>query len=407
MILKLLNLALKEVWKNKITLFLLIVQIVFSSFIFTAMIGKVQDVVNRSQILNAVSNKNAVYYSDYMFNINNSYSEQIDITSILKKEAGINSSVGECYDMQSLFIKKQEEYTNNDSNNSFFIFGYNDTLIDMADMNLKTGVWFDECSETNYVPLVTVGDKYKLGEIIDFYNDNSEKLEKQGCVIGIIDKSDYIYNLSQAGDVSLENIACVPNSDGIILPAVSNKYNCFDNDISLDNLQSLGHLLITDEEANTEKIKSVIGSYVYVISLQEMEDDYSYNLTYSFTINGVLLLVFTLITFIGIGGLNAIYNLNNEKRYTIYFMLGLTQKGCAIIESVRSFCIIFIGFLMAAILFNVPDIHTMFIANGITVNWLTFVFIFCYLIIIYLCTSVPFIIKLGTKRIIENYKERA
>lgn len=407
MILNSLNLALKEVWKNKITLLLLIVQIVFSSFIFTALIGKVQDVVNRSQILNTVSDKNAVYYSDYMYNIDDSNDEQVDITSILKNEAGINSSVGECYDMQSLFTKKQEEYSNSESDNSFFILGYNDTLIDIADINLKTGVWFDECSETKYVPLVTVGDKYKLGEIIDFYNDNSDKLEKQGRVIGIIDKSEYIYNLSQAGDVSLENIACVPNSDGIILPAVSKKYNSFDNDISLDNLQSLGHLLITDDVVDTEKIKSVIGSYVYVISLQEMKDDYSYNLTYSFTINGVLLLVFTLITFIGIGGLNAIYNLNNEKRYTIYFMLGLTQKGCAIIESVRSFCIIFIGFLISVILFNIPDIHTMFVSNGITVNWLTFVFIFCYLAVIYLCTSVPYIVKLGTKRIIENYKERA
>jgi Mg/Co/Ni transporter MgtE len=99
--------------------------------------------------------------------------------------------------------------------------------------------------------------------------------------------------------------------------------------------------------------------------------------------------------------------LENEKRFAIYYMLGLSNRKFALIEGIRGFIVIVFSFAAMLVLYYLPFIHNLFgLDPTTTVNGLTFTFIGLYLTLIYCVTSVGFIIKMEKSNLIDLYRNR-
>lgn len=122
--------------------------------------------------------------------------------------------------------------------------------------------------------------------------------------------------------------------------------------------------------------------------------------------NGTAFLFFLILVLAGIGGNNAIQKIQNEKTFSIYYILGLTTGKCAQIEALRGLIIFVLSFIAAFIAYNIPQIRAVMSYGDIIINTLTFLFVFIYLILIYLISSVVFVYKVLKLNPIVLYRKK-
>lgn len=369
--------------KRKWSLFILMIEVIISSIVLVGIIGQCVHIKNVSNISKVFNGIECFYFTPFdYYSPNFQIEEQIDDSGI--EIASINMI-----------------QVNEDDSESFTSFtACSDLIIDRLEVNMDKGEWFGEKHiKTDYIPVVSIGDNFKVGDII--------QVKKYSCqVIGCVKNDEYMISLNSGasnGDFSIGRMISDFSGHKLIIPYRSEKYTCFkEEDISFIIPES--SRIIRVDESVKDELTDKLKQYGTISSIQEMNQNYSDD-NYEFGItNGILLLVFVLLTLVGIGGMNGIYRAENSKYYTILYMLGLDSKRCMIVEAINSFAVIGISYGVFIVVYKLlfPDIIPSDVTNRY--GWI-YICVFLYLLVLYLITSLGGIKSVSNRNIIELYRE--
>lgn len=394
---KLLKLIGHLFWKNIKGYILLSIELIITSIVFLALIGKMQYGYDSKEIAYTFQDSNAFYFVPHMF-----FAEKEKaIGDVLKKECDFEYQLGEVYNI----------IVSNETGEIITAYGYNDAIIDCVDLDIKKGTWFRDGIDTEigkeYIPVISMDPQYTVGEIITISNDTSS-VEEKAYVIGEIDKNSYVLTFITGASrdfAKLSDFISQSNAQ-LIIPVESSNYRTF-NELNVANQsKQLGTIIIAKDDDIHNQIYEICNDYGSVSNISVMKENYRKDMNDFYITNGIVLLIFTLLTLVGIGGFNGIQSLLNERTYTIYYMLGLSRKKCMLIELMKTIFLIIINYVIIVILYFWKIQH-FFDASSYKITWLTFVIIFIYLLSICLLTSVGYVYQLGKKNLIQVYKKKA
>lgn len=156
----------------------------------------------------------------------------------------------------------------------------------------------------------------------------------------------------------------------------------------------------TMEKAIIDKLKK----YGNISSIYEMEQNFKQNNREYFMVNGILLFVFSFLTIVGIFGTNGIWYIKNQKNYTIYYMLGLSNQKCRILEAINTFLVIGLSYSVFLVLYEMFFKEYLLLQASEWKLWILII-LFFYYIEIYGVTSIVFIKKAGKNDIMDLYKK--
>lgn len=379
--------------RNVGSIAILTLQAVITMLILIGLIGKIQMVDKAKRITDAFQNQNAIYFTEYAC-----YHESLPNLAQLFAEKTETASVksGEITD---LLLKTEDGAT-------VAAYGYNDVMIEAAKITLTDGVWLDQSLQSDFIPVIAVDRQYAVGSELSFVHPQDQTPVK-AVVIGTIENDTYIptFNRSSSPDIaSLSFFVSTPQFP-LIVPYQCARIASFQKDMAADTSAERGKIILTGSPAASEAAQSSLKPYGTCVDVEQMAAQYQQENRDHMITNGIVLLLFSVLSVAGIGGVNGIQSLLNEKRFIIYYMLGLTQKKCICIEALRSLTPILFSFLLTVILYGATPVQGLYAADSFHINALTFLLIFLFLLVIYACTSVGFLIKLGRKNLMQNYRQ--
>lgn len=381
--------------KNIGSLALLTLQAVITILILIGLIGKVQMVSSARNVTDAFQNQNAVYFTEFAC-----YHGYLpDLSQLIAKRAETESvKVGEITD---LLLKTEKGET-------VAAYGYNDAMIEAARIPLKDGVWFDRAQKSSLIPVIAVGRQYPVGSELSFLHPLHHTTVK-AIVIGTIGEDTYIPTFNRSGTADIATLSFFVSTPQfpLIVPYHCSNITSFQKEIATDTSVERGKIIITGSQPASEAVQNALKSYGSSVSVERMAVQYRQEIRDHLLTNGIVLLVFSVLSVAGIGGANGIQYILNEKRFIIYYMLGLTQKKCMLIEALRSFSLVVSSFLITIFLYWVTPIRDLYASDSFQINAFTFLLIFLFLLMIYACTSVAFFRKLGRKDLIQSYRQSA
>jgi len=373
---------------------IMILQTGITVLLLLIIVGRLQAVNDTSEIANTFTGQNAYYFMRYKF-----IDSTFDISGALNTQGIESFSLGEIANLGFTYVQaKEDKYIS--------AYGYNDTIIESCELKLDSGKWFSDSDCAN-VPAIAIGDEFHIGDIIvvtNCYDNSKYSIE----IIGILNRDTYIlaFNRSaSSGDSTVEHFISKSNVD-MILPYASHKLNSIARTTNDDFKQmesSLAVLVIPHESYPVEFVADSLSLYGHTTYIADMLTNYSNQLRFEKVIYMLLVIVFTILTLVGIGGNNGIQNMLNEHQFVIYFMLGATKRKCVCIEAMRSALLLVSGFILAVLIsLHLPAV---FYASSQKGNIMKLVVILLYLAMIYVITSGAFLYKLGVKNLFATYKE--
>ena len=391
-----LYLAIKIIKKRLILNIVLGLQLLLCiAFLFT-LISDIQfNSLTKKIVLNKMDLDNAYYI--YLFDQFLKTSEDDTRTDEVFNKLHTISEVVDIGEIKRLYC----ELENDNYNNNLQCYTYNKVLIDNMKCLLDKGNWFTEVQKNdNVIPIVITKDVgFKLEDKIQFSIPNGSNHELQiynGIVIGILNDMNYMYDFGKGGsDMELETLMN-KNSNTIIIPEYCIDKECFNN--STDS--SIGKMVFVDNRSvNIEKkLKDLsIGS---VADIEEMKINSKKKYDKFLLVNILALVVFTFITIAGIGGNNCFQRVTNEKNFSVYYMMGMSWGQCILIEIWRTILSIGIPYIVFLFLYITNNLGR-FLQENSVVNFNTFLFIFIYITLLYIVTSIGSIVSIAKSNPVE------
>lgn len=379
--------------KNIGSLSILTLQTVITILLLIGLIGKLQMISAAKNVTDAFQNQNAIYFTEYAC-----YRENLpDLTQLFAKKADTASAkIGEITD---LLLKTEKGET-------IVAYGYNDVMINEASVPLKEGIWFDQAHTSGLIPVIAVGRQYPVGLELSFLHPIRHTTVK-AVVIGIIDEDTYLptFNRSGTSDIATLSFFVSTPQFPLIVPYQCANIPSFQKEITADTSAERGRIIITGGQPALDAAQSLLKPYGSTVGIDQMALQYHQEIRDHMTTNGIVLLIFSILSIAGIGGVNGMQYLLNERRFVIYYMLGFTQKKCVLTEALRSFILILSSFLITVFLYWCTPVRSLYDSDGFYINAVTFLLIFLFLMILYACSSVAFCLKLGRTDLIQNYQK--
>ncbi|MCJ7839574.1 hypothetical protein MUB24_01355 [Lederbergia sp. NSJ-179] len=385
---KILLLVLETIRNKKLAFVLLTFQLVVSMFIFIGIISKVQDAYETYKITSSLDKSRGYYLPFFLFRLSSSGLTPEEFYNDVNKFKG-EVSIGEVKSFNATI-----------GGNDYNGYAYSLELLKHLQQPTVSGVSFDKYTGS-LLPIISIGDTLKLNQKVSIKVFPNNSIEKS-IVIGVLPRHTNILTFQAGGTAPGLDYLMAKESNALLVP--------------LDRLSpastvgmgdSLGKLIFPNKGISDKKINEVFSKYGNITDIQLLQKNYQKNLNQYFIVTIIPFVIFSLLSIIGIWGNNSVINLENEKTFAIYYMLGLSNRKCALIEGIRGFAVIVFSFATMLVLYNLPLIHNLFrLDPTTTVNWLTFTFIGLYLTLIYCVTSVGFIIKMEKSNLIDLYRNR-
>lgn len=385
---KILILVLETIRNKKLAFVLLTFQLVVSMFIFIGIISKVQDAYETYKITSSLDESRGYYLPFFLFRLSLSGLTPEGFYNDVNKFKG-KVSIGEVKSFDATI-----------DGNGYNGYAYSSELLKHLQQPTVTGVSFDKYTGS-VLPIISIGDTLKLKQKVSIKIFPSNSIEK-AIVIGVLPKHSNILTFQAGGTAPGLDYLMSKENNALLVP--------------LDRLSpastvgmgdSLGKLIFPNKGISDKKINEVFSKYGNITNIQVLQKNYQKNLNQYFIVTIIPFVIFSLLSIIGIWGNNSVINFENEKTFAIYYMLGLSNRKCALIEGIRGFTVIIFSFAAMLVLYHLPLIHNLFgLDPTTTVNGLTFTFIGLYLTLIYCVTSVGFIIKMEKSNLIDLYRNR-
>ena len=362
-----------------------IFEIIIVSFILLSLAGKVQSVLQIRSIKNLFAEENSCFFTPYSY----FDTDSSEIQSVLEKNDIKQAKIF------SLHL--------NLDNTETFAYGYSEEIIRRLNIVPEQGAWFDIDNSYQAIPVIAIGEQYKIGDILDCKGEQTVSLQ----IIAVLNRNQFIMYFERSASTGHSSISYLfgkPHAEFII------PYNC-ENIPSLKKEHVLNaftqnsQILILPDNIKNE-VSDKIGQYGDITDFSDMKKNFIAENRNYFFVNGIVLIIFSMVTLAGIGGINSMMEIKNERRLTVCYILGMTKKKCMIIEGICFGIIISAGYILFLLLYFFIG-YKFFLAENLVINKCTFVLILGYIILIYVITSVPFIIRIKSKELMSLYKQKA
>lgn len=380
------KLWIRQIIKNKGYYIFLTAEVVIVLLILVSMIGKLQAMYATNEIGNAVVDKNVYAFSEYDYYRENT----TEVDKCLDKYHVINLPT--CFLGMTL---NGEEIS---------MLGYSEKLFDVYSPKLEDGEWIDSTKEYEYIPVIVSGDKYQVGEC---FETKDPQLTFQ--VVGIISPEEYVLLTGVGGTTGYASLSEVfyKISSDFIVPCDCEHLKCVWKEQIDARAEWSGRLiLLPDELANREEeIVKEINQYGYITNVKKMSENYNASNREFCIVNGIVLFVFSMITLAGVGGINNMVEIKNEKRMTIYYMYGFTKRKCMLYTYLSAIIPLILGEFIF-IFWYYHGLDETYTVDLLEINIFTFVAAAVYLVILFHITIIPEMIRLGKKDLFALYKQK-
>ncbi len=379
--------AMRLIRKRRGSLLLLGIEIILVAMVFFSILSEMVFVKNTSQIVEILQGTHTWYFTPFEY-----YDPDFCLSDYLQDEDKEYIEEGNACDV----IVDSFDYGN--------LTGlcYSDMIINELQITMQSGIWFTDLNETedNRIPVVTARNRFKIGEEIEL------TCGKTLYVIGTISNQEYLLffmNSANSGNASLGNIMEGIGDIELILPYDSEEHSCLSEEDFLFFYEENSQMLSIDETSDVEKITDTIRNYGALSSISEMKDNYIAQLREFYITEGMILLVFSVLTVVGMIGINGIQSVENERTYTICFMLGMDRRKSMLIEAINTFFVVGVSYLAFIIIYQfyykalLTEIESTLEAG-------IFMGLFVYLLLVYAITSSTFIFKAGKQNVVELYR---
>lgn len=385
-------LAFKLIKRQKFVSILLVLQVCIALIALNMSIGNIQYYIESAQLANTFSNTNAFYWSPYKYIDRNSF----EISNQLSEYQNLKFSEGK---ISSLIL-----YQNGDE--AIGAYGYNDTIISSLSLKLSEGLTFKEYFSTSdihneSIPAIATTSCYSVGdhiELTSIYNSKKILIE----IIGVLAPDSYVmsFNTSaNSGNSNLDYMISKPQFP-LILPFESNMLPSISSSDCLST-NNLAKLIIVDNHADISIVNSILTKYGHTTYIDDLIANYQSNIKNELTIYSIILIIFTFLTVIGIGGHNVLQGMSTIKYYATFYMLGESQTRCALIEALRCMSLLILSFILISISF--PFYSDLLFGNHCSISPCSYIISFIYIIIVFFMTSFISILKLGKEEIVTFY----
>jgi len=360
--------------KNKMTYFLLSIQLTISMIALITALGMNIHLKKLEQISRSIPIDSSMYFYP-----NERYESALNKNEIAKKILDNPVVINDL----ARVLQANAYLTANDSYHNIYM--YNSKFVESFKLPLSKGRWFDQRTLDGQVVQLIIGTQlakqYSLGSKLEFYilDRNQDRISVQGVVVGILGKDDYLITASGNQLTSIIK----KNEDVIIMPEIA-KFNTH------SFWEYGGFFISSDDEAIRDMKK--LG---YIVSTEQLIQEYKKgSKEQSFTILGIGLMAF-LITLGGIGGLNALQVYYLERIFSIYYMLGARWRDCIFAVALKYIVLMIIPTI--ASLFAVKLLGETILVNMLKLNSLVFVSSFLIIIFILMVTSYGQLMELSRK----------
>lgn len=377
------RIAWRLITRRKWTVFLLAVEIILSSVVLLGMAGRLIFIKDAIQITETFQGEDAYYFTPRSY-----YSPDFEVESYISPRLREKYEKSEIHTVE--YEKKDGAFLN--------AMVYDDFLIDHVEIAMEAGVWFTEY-EGEAVPAVVIGGGCGAGEYIELKNG-------QSClVIGVISRDTYVAAFEQSassGMASLENLVASNVGYDIIVPCAGSRYGSIRGGLAEERQPS--EIFVIKDKGAARALQEELLQYGDISSIDEMKQNYAAdNRDFGIT-NGIIALVFLVLTMVGIGGLNGIQSLKNAKIYAVLYILGLSRRKCMILEAINTFVVIGVSFLVFLLVDDKIAPLITPVRSGKIYGWM-YGGIVLYFALIYLLTSFSSIRAAARCDVIELYRK--
>ncbi len=384
---KLIVIIMKMAQKRKSSLLLIMIEMVISCIVFASIAGKMVYLKESRKIADTFQGTNSYYYAPFMC-----YSDEFDIQKYMDQELREHTVVGSVYTAglrtaAGAFLP---------------VLGYTDVVISCMKPRMQSGRWFTkkEAAVGSVYPAVAVGSKYAAGDVVELEGGKTVK------IIGTIQEGSYIVmfrSWANSGKASLEHFISKASKIALILPYGSETYHSLPVDSFEKEIVQAARILQALNQEFADKLERFALKYGEVSSIQQMQENYQKDNEEYYVMNGMILIIFSILTAVGMLGVNGIQSVENERTYTIYYMLGLNRAKCMLIEAVNTFLVVGLSYLVFLAAYYGG------LLNGISehasdASAKVLLLIFVYLLFLYAATSFSFIYQAGKHNVMELYK---
>lgn len=378
-----LRIAYRLTKKRKWSLSLLTVEIIICSIVILSTLGKIFYYFETKDLAYSFDGKNIYYFSPY------TYYDDFSAEELLSQKGFKNVEVCE---MHELKIESK-------SDSAIAVIGYDDIIMKKLKLNIIEGQNISSYTGDN-IPVIAMGNRFRVGDTIVLS-------DKQICeVVGKIseDSSVVRFNASaSSGKSSIEEILATVRGCDLIMPYGPNCSYYNNSEIVKMDFPQDSQMIYCNGKKYQSAIK-MLSDYGAITSVEQMQENYNKsNREFLFT-NGIVGIVFLFLTMTGIGGINYIQSKNNDKFYTILFMLGMNKNKRMLIETLNTFSVIGISAITMLIFGGKIAAITSPKGVGRIENWM-YIVVVINLCFIYAVSSFDFIKKSGKSNIIELYKK--
>lgn len=319
---KTLIIAFKFIKKHWFLNLLIILEVLYSIYMFTALYIYITDSYAKKAAIEALGKTDIQYILLHEVRSNNDYK----INAQIQEEKHLNfinklNNDSDVYMHASIVLLDIPDQT---------IYAYGQSLIEEYSPKIHAGTWLDKAEKTDDVlPAVVSGiGHYKLGnEYTIEEGNNSIKIR----IVGIIPNG---YPYLTANGNNLSNMLSIS-------PAII---------IRQEDIASLKDTKIP-KSINTNIVflkskldrETLANRYLnYGISNSFKNSSISENKEYKELIiaQSILSIITTILSTLILFSTEIIYSINSWKKYTVYYLLGMKWKKCAIIECLRHLFII-------------------------------------------------------------------
>lgn len=381
--------------RNIGSLALLTLQTVITILILIGLIGKIQMVNEAKNVTDAFQNQHAFYFTQFAFLSNN----PPNLSEIFAARAETASA--ESGQITDLLLKTEDGAT-------VAAYGYSDVMIQAAKIPLTDGVWLDQPHPSDCIPVIAVGRQHPVGSELTFQHPTQQS-PVRAVVVGTMGEDSYVPTFLRSGtpDVAALSFFVSTPQHPFIVPYQCEKTASLQKEMTVDTSEQRGKIVFTGSKDASQAAQNSLKPYGTSVGVERMAVQYQQEIRDHFITNGIVLLIFSVLSIAGVGGVNGIQSILNEKRFIVYHMVGLTQKKCMFIEALRSLTVVFFSFLISVFLYWFTPIQSLYASDGFHINALTFLVILLFLLLIYACTTVGFLFRLGRKSLILNYRQSA
>ncbi len=376
--------------KQKRAFIVLVLETIFSILMLLGLIGKLQTVVNTMFINDSVIKTNSFYLYAYPYVMAENKMPEEFYRKVDEMEG--SKGVGVISDLPAY-----------DEQRVYSCILYNDTIIGNIELPLKEGEWFlSEADSEDSIPLIYIGDNFEAGDTVDLSFGSKSNRVRKTRIVGTMPLNSHIISFANGGSVnnsSFGDMSYKVRQELFIAPE-----SCLDQSELVMRMEQNGKLMFFEPNVSDDEVYKAFQDYGAVTSVARLESLHWEEVRVFMIRNGIVFLIFALLTIFGIGGQNGVQYIKNKRQFAIYYMLGMTSKQCACIEAIRAFLLLGLSWGGSAVVLRIKAVRYTLLSDDVTADGYTFAIVAAYIILIYMITSIFFIRKILKSNPIESYR---